>query len=164
MKVLGLLCSKTCVLQQVQPIQREGTPPSEQLKVHLRLCRIHFNPNQSWSRCGRWSGVESKWKLELGGWENQQKLNTSVSASARLICKQGRGMTLRQETVVAFVSALCLVHQVPQVPQLASYLEICKLVSNPFLLSAKSDCQVLNHKTYKERLGWGRGYPPLYEL
>ena len=77
-------------------------------------------------------------------------------------------MTLRQETVVAFVSALCLVHQVPQVPQvpqpqLASYLNISKLVSNLFLLSAKSDCQVLNHKTYKESLGWGRGYPPLYE-
>ena len=118
----------------------------------------------------KWGGTELcgphtvGWELELGCGQNQPKIEYICFCISSFDLQTREG----NDSEAGNSCRLCLrlvpqLAQVPQ-PQLPSYLNIRKLVSNLFLLSARSDCQILNHKTYKERLGWGRGYPPLYEL
>ena len=116
--------------------------------VHLWLCRIHFNPHESWrSRCGWQSGKQVGW---IWGWSAKVFRHLFLHQPTLLICKQGRGMTARQETVVAFCPSASLIFPTD------AYLNIRKLVSNLFLLSSKSgvdfekNIQTLNHKTNKQ--------------
>ena len=71
--------------------------------VHLWLCRIHFNPHESCSRCGWQSGKQVGW---IWGWSAKVFRHLFLHLPTLLICKQGRGMTVRQETVVAFCPCL----------------------------------------------------------